>query len=130
MHIELTKDGNGGPSYWTLRRAAVLLQALTAGADLSEYRKRLDEGYASQEAPRQLYTAMSDNGFDMLPFDQALEHAISLRSTYDAQLEYLIDTYDTPRGFWGHRIGHPFATPGTQPVESRGSVFDRSDLDR
>jgi len=124
MHIELTKDGRGGASYWALRRAAVLLQTLTDGADLSEYRTRLDDGYAPGEGPQELYEAMQAHGFDMLPFDEGLEHALALRTTYDAQLEYLIDRYDTPRGFWGHPIGHRFQVSDAVAVEARDSFFD------
>lgn len=127
MHVELTKDGRGGPSYWALRQAAVLVQSLTDGVDLSDYRQRLDEVYEATDTASPVYEAMVTHGFDMLPFDEAAEHAIALRRTYDAELEYLIDTFDTPRGFWGHTIGHRFHFPDALTVEPRHSFFDSSE---
>ena len=127
MHIELTKDGRDGPSYWALRQAAVLVQSLTEGVDLSDYRNRLDRDYASNDTAAPLYEAMVNHGFEMLPFEQVEARALALRRTYDAQLEYLIDTFDTPRGFWGHTIGHPLQVADALDVEARNSYFESSD---
>ena len=49
---------------------------------------------------------MTDHGFSMVPFDEAVERSQAIRRTFDAQLEYLIDILDAPRGFWGHVVGH------------------------
>jgi len=49
---------------------------------------------------------MEAHGFTMLPFDEALSRSRELRKTFDAQMEFLIDAYQAPRGFWGHEIGH------------------------
>ena len=111
-------------SYWALRQAAVLVQSLTEGVDLSDYRHRLDQDYASNDTAAPLYEAMVNHGFEMLPFEQGEERALALRRTYDAQLEYLIDTFDTPRGFWGHTIGHRLHVADALAVESRSSFFD------
>ena len=46
------------------------------------------------------------------------------RRTFDAQLEFLIDRFDAPRGFWGHKIGHRLEIPGAVPVDSTDSFFD------
>jgi hypothetical protein len=107
LHLELVDRPPGGSSYWMYRRSARLLQMLTQGADLSEYRKQLDEGYEGDPVVfRELYDAMTDHGFSMVPFDEAVERSQAIRRTFDAQLEYLIDILDAPRGFWGHVVGH------------------------
>ncbi len=108
LHVELTEGGQGRSAYWALRRGVKLLHHLTEGVDLSEYRARLDETYASGDGAQlhEVYEALDAHGFPMLDFDEAVEHAIALRRTYDAQLEFLIDRFDAPRGFWGHQIGH------------------------
>lgn len=106
LHAEITVQGRGRAGYWTLRRASRLMQALTEGVDLTEYRERLDEADVDSEATRALYALLEEHGFDLLPLEEAVEHAGALRRTYDAQLEWLIDEFDAPRGFWGHEIGH------------------------
>ncbi len=107
LHVEMTKDGQGRSAYWALRRSARLFHVLTEGVDLSVYRARLDETYeGSPEIARELYDRMESHGFEMLPFDEAVDHMRGLRRTFDAQMEFLIDAYQAPRGFWGHEIGH------------------------
>jgi hypothetical protein len=107
LHVELMEDGQGRSAYWALRRASRLMQMLTDGADLSAYRARLDEGYNSDPALfRELYDTLENHGFSLIPFEDAIAHSRDLRTTYDAQLEYLIDRLQAPRGFWGHEIGH------------------------
>lgn len=125
LHIEITKDGHGGPAYWTLRRAARLMQMLTENADLSAYRERLDVAYEEGQASIELYEAMQAHGFEMLPIDEARAHAVTMRRTFDAQLEFLIDRFDAPRGFWGHQIGHRLVIDGAIDVASTDSVFER-----
>ena len=112
LHMELIEGQQGGPAYWTYRRSARLMQELCEGVDLSPYRRQLDEGYAADPVVfRQLYDAMGEHGFPMLPFDEAFARSQAIRRTYDAQLEYLIDALDAPRGFWGHVIGHSLEAP-------------------
>lgn len=107
LHVELTKDGHGRSAYWALRRSARLFHVLTEGVDLSVYRARLDEAYDSNpEVAHELYDQLAAHGFEMRPFDEAIEHLRDLRRTFDAQMEFLIDAYQAPRGFWGHAIGH------------------------
>lgn len=125
LHVELSVRGRGGSAYWTLRRSATLLNALTDGVDLSEYRSRLDESYDQAEAFRTPYDTMVAHGFEMFPFEETQTHALHLRRTFDAQLEYLIDVFDAPRGFWGHKIGHRLEIAGSVPVDESGSFFDR-----
>ena len=124
LHVDLTVQGRGGPSYWALRRATTLLSILTEGVDLSEYRARLDESYDNAEAFRTIYDAMEGHGFEMPPFEDAQAHGLALRRKFDAQLEFLIDTFDSPRGFWGHMVGHSREIPGAVPVDATASFFD------
>lgn len=107
LHVELMVGGQGRSAYWALRRSSRLLHNLTDGSDLSEYRKVLDESYAGENPQfRELYLRLESHGFPMVPYDEAVEHSRALRRTYDAQLEFLIDQLQAPRGFWGHEIGH------------------------
>lgn len=107
LHVELTADGNGRAAYWTLRRATRLFHVLTVDVDLSAYRERLDEAYEANDGQLLgLYESMQSHGFTMLPYDEAVERSQVLRRAFDAQMEYLIDAFQTPRGFWGHEIGH------------------------
>jgi hypothetical protein len=120
LHVELTVDGQGRSAYWALRRSARLLHMLTDGADLSAYRKALDESYDGSNSAvfQSLYDTMDDHGFPMLSYEEARVHSRELRVTYDAQLEYLIDALHAPRGFWGHEIGHKLTIRGAQvPLE-------------
>lgn len=107
LHVEMMEGGQGRSAYWALRRASRLLHNMTDGSDLTEYRERLDEGYQGDNPQfRALYDQMEAHGFPMLPYEVAVEHSRDLRRTYDAQLEFLIDQLQAPRGFWGHEIGH------------------------
>ena len=124
LHVDLTVEGRGGPAYWAMRRAATLMSVLTEGADLSEYRARLDESYDNPDSFRTICEAMEAHGFEMPPFEEAQAHGLALRRTFDAQLEFLIDTFDAPRGFWGHKIGHRMVVPGAVPVDMTESFFD------
>lgn len=108
LHVEVTEDGQGRSAYWALRRAARLMQMLAEGADLSKYRERLDASYKSRDAFDELYLNMASHGFEMISREEAWAHIQTLRRTYDAQLEWLIDTFEAPRGFWGHNIGHVY----------------------
>lgn len=119
LHVELTDGGQARSAYWALRRGVRLLHHLTHGVDLSEYRQRLDEGYdnGDGEQLRAVYEALENHGFPMLDFDEAVEHSVALRRTYDAQLDFLIDRLQAPRGFWGHRIGHVHEECHLMPVE-------------
>ena len=124
LHVELTVQGRGGSAYWALRRASTLMTVLTEGQDLSQYRQRLDASYEDSDAFRSIYDVMAAYGFEMGPFEEAQAHGLALRRTFDAQLEFLIDRFDAPRGFWGHKIGHRLEIPGTVPVDSTDSFFD------
>lgn len=106
LHVELIEGEKGRPAYWTLRRSIKLMDNLTRHVDLTEYRERIDAGYEeSQHLFDDLYDTLSEHGFEMAERDVALERTRELRRRFDAQLEYLIDALEAPRGFWGHQIG-------------------------
>ena len=112
LQVELMEGSRGRSAYWMMRRSTRLLQMLTAHADLSDYRQELDEAYAApdEEMFPELYRSLQEHGFPMIPPDEARERSIELRRGYDAQLEFLIDLLEAPRGFWGHHIGHRLET--------------------
>ncbi len=117
LHLELTVGCEGRPPYWMLRRSIHLFQMLTDGVDLSEYRSAIDETYEEGDVGfREIYAQMSAGGFPMLPYDEAYERSRVLRRKYDAEMEYLIDFLEAPRGFWGHEIGHRLETRVTPTV--------------
>ncbi len=103
---------------------------LTEGADLAEYRARLDAGYGENaEAFEGLYRALQNHGFVMVPYDEARVRSRELRQTFDARLEFLIDELRAPRGFWGHTVGHRLETMAD--VETPGQRWTEvQDLDR
>ncbi|MEO0494853.1 MAG: potassium channel family protein [Actinomycetota bacterium] len=111
LHAQLIQQTRNREAYWCLRRAIILFDQLTAGADISEYDRRWEEQVALADAGddglfRQLYDDLEAEGFDLIPYDEARETARELRGPWSAQMEYLIDALAAPRGFWGHRVGH------------------------
>ncbi len=106
LQTEMIKGARGDSAYWMLRRSIRLLQGLTRGVDLSEYRKQLDRTYEDDEQFIGLYNRLEAHGFELYDYEEARDHLLTLRRSYDAQLEYMIDFLGAPRGFWGHVIGH------------------------
>lgn len=111
--------------YWLIRRSVILFDYLTEGVDLSEHRARVDAIYADQtDAGREqlfghLYEQLASHGFELIDYEQARAETLVIRRLYDAKLEYLIDAYLAPRGFWGHTIGHrPDVVRGFTPPPS------------
>ncbi len=122
IHLELMAGCTGTAPYWMMRRSIRLMQMLTEGVDLSEYREQLDEVYRDDVLFRDLYDDLAGHGFPMLDFPEAHAHGRALRRKFDAELEYLIDLLEAPRGFWGHAIGHRI---GSQAPS--GSQLDRTE---
>ena len=116
LHVEFIDGGQGRSAYWALRRSVRLLHHLTDGVDLSDYRDRMSEE-ADESVVRDLYYALEDHGFPVLPFEEVFPHAMELRLIYIAELEYLIDALQAPRGFWGHQIGHVHTHASLMPVD-------------
>lgn len=115
LHMEMCEGSEGRAPYWMMRRSIRLLQHLTDHADLSEYRARLDEAYDDPTQFRELYDELSEHGFPVKPFDEAVAASRDLRRRYDAPLEFMIDMLEAPRGFWGHAIGHRAGVVGDLP---------------
>lgn len=129
LHVELTVDGRGRSAYWAIRRASRLFHMLTEGVDLSEYRQRLDELYSGDDTMfRELYDTMNDHGFEMLPYEEAQDRSRVLRPTFDAEMEYLIDVLQAPRGFWGHQVGHKLDTRAVAAPGERWPSSTNQDL--
>jgi hypothetical protein len=114
LHCQLIVGAQDRAPLFVVRRVARLLQELTVGVDLSEYREQFDEAADDGGLFRDLYHQLEHHGFELVPFDEARTRGRAIRSTFDAPLEYLIDELVTPRGFWGHSIGLHM---GQQPID-------------
>ena len=123
LHAQLMAGCHTGPSYWLIRRGTRLLQLLTEGADLGEKQAEFDAAFGDSNAERlrPLYDRLDAAGFPMLAYDEARARSLALRGAYAPQLEFMIDSLDAPRGFWGHRIGKPLAPPTTDPSLAAGT---------
>lgn len=107
-------DGRG---YWLIRRATGLFDEMVsfATADhVAHYRQRHRRTVRDSDGRglRDAYEQLREHGFELVPFDVAIEHARELRHGYAPHMELLIDYLLAPRGFW--------ATGGTEvPLLSR-----------
>lgn len=130
LHLEMMPQGQGRAGYWMIRRSTRLLSQLTEGHDLTSYydwQAVQAEGRADFDA---LYARLDEHGFELLPYEEAFAHTRDLRRRYVAQLEYLIDYLQAPRGFWGHTIGHVrSSTPLGSAVESEEAFEALHDRD-
>jgi hypothetical protein len=106
LQCQMIRGAENRAPYWMFRRSVRLFRMLTEGADLSEYRKRFDEVYTSDQESlwRDLYLELEAHGFDLLPQHVARVRTLELRREFDARLEFLIDELMAPRGFWGHDV--------------------------
>lgn len=111
---EFIEGAAGQNNYWTVRRGVRLLNQLTTGADLTEYRNAALEAVSGRRLTglQGVYTQLEAAGIATLPFEQAVDRTQELRLSYGPALEYLIDVMLCPRGFWPHRIGLPQVLPG------------------
>lgn len=107
LQCQIINGAERGSAYWLVRRSIRLFEELTAHQDVSEYEAIFaaaakdgpPEGYA------QLHQGLVDHGFDVVPLEESYERIRDLRAKYSPRMEFLIDTLDAPRGFWGHSIG-------------------------
>ncbi len=104
LHCEIIEGANNRAPYFLFRRIVKLFRDLTEGADLSEYRRKLDVMYEAGEGFAGLHQQLVDHGFDVLPYEEGRQILVSMRRQFDAELEYLIDELLAPRGFWGHAL--------------------------
>ncbi len=105
LHCELIPEAAGREGYWLLRRSARLFQDLTEGVDLSSYREAIDAEYEEAALFDDLYDTMEAHGFNLVPREEAMSRNIHLRRGFDAPMEFMIDTFLAPRGFWSPKVG-------------------------
>lgn len=111
LQCMLIEGARGRSSNWMLRWAIRLFDQLTAHVDLSGYRTgapQLEDASEDERSRlfRDLYQQLEDHGFDLVPYERALEVVAPLRRRSAAALEFQIDELLAPRGFWGHAVGH------------------------
>ena len=107
LHAQLILGAYDGRAYWFLRRVAAVFDAMVADvpeARLAPYRTGLPDPTTDADTAearfRDLYAALEEHGFDLVPYDVAREHGTAVRANYAPQMEFLIDQLLTPRGFW------------------------------
>lgn len=113
MHCQMIEGAQNRAPYFLLRRIIRLFHDLTEGVDLSRYRAEIDATYAESSYIEDALVQLRDHGFTLVATDDSLEEMLSLRTQFDAQLEYLIDELLAPRGFWGHVVGHQVDRSGS-----------------
>ncbi len=96
-------DGN---AFWFLRRAEAIFREMTQGDDLSAHQAALDDLYGEDQF-RAAYDELADHGFNLREFEEAVAYARPVRRTYGAALEYMIDYFVCPRGFWAYESTLP-----------------------
>lgn len=125
-HCQLIDGAQDRAPYFMLRRVIRLFDDLTEGVDLSTYRTELDALYGDSPYFEETLRELTDHGFSVVSVEEARIVMSDLRPQYDAQMEYLIDSFLAPRGFWGHAVGHQLRKPdqsqqGTERSMSAGS---------
>lgn len=113
LHCQLIVGVDNREPYWCIRRAIRLFAELTDGVDLSEYEAAYDAEVASivvepgdpEDPLYQIHLQLEAAGFELHPYEDVFDRTRELRRTYAPALEYMIDAYLAPRGFWGHAIG-------------------------
>ncbi len=98
-------DGN---AYWFQRRASALFDELVTGVPdkvLEPYRQAVREQREREPEGNpfflELYEDLQAHGFDLVPYEVALEYTGPIRAEWSPKMEYLIDELLAPRGFWG-----------------------------
>ncbi len=115
LHSQIILGAYDGRGYWFLRRVSAVFDELTRGVPdelLAPYRRGAvppdtargePTGEAAAVQPdlfRELYAQLEQHGFELVPYDIAVEHAVEVRQSFAPQMEYLIDQLLAPRGFW------------------------------
>lgn len=100
LHAQLIMGATDGHAYWFLRRAEAIFREMTAGHDLSEYEKSFWDAQRDRALFVGLYERLTAHGFQLRPFDDAVEYSRQVRATFAPAMEFLIDDLLCPRGFW------------------------------
>jgi Ion channel len=102
LQAQIINGATDGHAYWFLRRAEAIFREMTRGVDLSAYETLVPPGTETtgSELFRDLYAELSEHGFDLRPYDEAVVYARQTRASYAPAMEHLIDDLLCPRGFW------------------------------
>lgn len=100
VQAQIINGATDGHAYWFLRRAEAIFGEMTRGVDLSDYVVPPAPPGEVSEVFRELYDDLTAHGFDLRPFDDAVDYVRSTRSAFAPAMEYLIDDLLCPRGFW------------------------------
>lgn len=99
LQAQIIMGATDGNAFWFLRRAEAIFRESTQGRDLSAYQQMLAER-RSDEVFRAMYDELSAHGFDLRPYDEAIQYSRQARAVFAPALEFLIDDLLCPRGFW------------------------------
>jgi hypothetical protein len=99
LHTQIIMGATDGHAYWFLRRAEAIFREMTAGHDISAYEEAFRESQRDRSQFEQLYRRLTDHGFQLRPYDDAVEYS-RIRASYAPAMEFLIDDLLCPRGFW------------------------------
>jgi hypothetical protein len=72
---------------------------MTRHVDLEPYEKQLQVDPDAQIF-RAIYDDLVEHGFELRPYEEAREYAVSTRRLFAPTMEYMIDDLLCPRGFW------------------------------
>ncbi len=100
LHTQLIMGATDGHAYWFLRRAEAIFREMTAGHDISLYEERFWDAQRDRSLFVGLYERLTEHGFRLRPYDDAVEYSRSVRVTFAPAMEFLIDDLLCPRGFW------------------------------
>ncbi|MDJ0768942.1 MAG: potassium channel family protein [Ilumatobacter sp.] len=99
LHAQIIVGSTDGNAYWFLRRAEAIFREVTKGADLTPYVEAFD-AQDNTDLFRDLYDDLTAHGFQLRPFDDAMEYARTTRRSFGPAMEHLIDDLACPHGFW------------------------------
>jgi hypothetical protein len=96
---QVINGATDGHAYWFLRRSEAIFRDATAGVDLTWHQQDLEQR-ASDELFRAMYDDLAAHGFSLRNYDEARAYANETRASFGPAMEYLIDEFLCPRGFW------------------------------
>jgi hypothetical protein len=100
LHAQIIMGATDGHAYWFLRRAEAIFREMTTGHDISAYEAQFEASLGNTELFEGLYADLTDHGFHLRPFDEAIVYTRTARATFAPAMEFLIDDLVCPRGFW------------------------------
>ncbi|MFT6942769.1 MAG: hypothetical protein ACJA2F_000964 [Nitriliruptoraceae bacterium] len=109
LHTQIVLGAYDGQAYWFMRRAVGVFDELTRDVPQEKLAPYYEAAMASRAAVeagegrdffRELYDALDEHGFELVPYDIAREYAAEIRLSFGPKMEFLIDELLAPRGFW------------------------------